>query len=112
MSGLRSPSSYDRVEQSLSVTEVNEGVFFLYRDITEESRRDMYRKIWERDAPVFRRYRVVVSYDAQNGFGATVRGSAVCEFYTDVGSDVKATASTVVLNGKTLQERIRATLSP
>ncbi|MGL4196656.1 MAG: hypothetical protein ACRCSX_02680 [Allorhizobium sp.] len=103
---LRSPSSYARVDQALTVSDVNEDVFFLYRDINEEDRRQTYRRIWENSPPIFKKFRVAVRYDAQNAFGATVRGSFVCEFYSDDGSDHKATSTTVVLDGKTLRDRM------
>lgn len=102
---LRSPSTYSRV----SVGEFRQPITVDEWRSKTLARREINNRIVEQEAVRMKAEGVTpawlvihVAYDAQNGFGATIRDTFDCRVLSQDGVQAKTGRHDVIVNGKTL----------
>ncbi|NKL24850.1 hypothetical protein [Rhizobium leguminosarum] len=111
---LRSPVGYKRVEILRSEAVMNKADYYNYLYATEASSavRESRNERFEKGEVKPTMYTVYVTYDAPNAFNAPIRGTSVCEYFSERGSDADVADFSVKVDGKTqieyLTDQIKA----
>jgi hypothetical protein len=106
---LKAPSTYRRVSVNSNEKPVGLGDYFaaqaakfskddptLMKDLSDANIRRL-----NKSSDHATNFQVFITYDAENSFGAPLRGTALCEYISKSGSDSEASALDVTVDGKT-----------
>lgn len=97
---LRSPSSYERASYRLDKEEISDRDTYrarLYRTDMSQPEVDAKLGSYDTGAAITAVFTVSLSYDASNAYGAMLRDTAQCMYFSDDGDDYRASAFNVTL---------------
>ena len=108
--GLKSPSSYKRASVSKLDETISQEMF-----LENHGKIDTFDKHWLDDGRLTQRI-VAIEYDADNSFGASIRGAGICEFHLidgELPSQISLDASvSMAIAQRSMRELGRAGLIP